>query len=180
MKTFDEIKKRILANSKSSSELKTLLNSIRIHRDPEDCWQVQSKMGDGPWLPMTGFVPHGVAEARSTYWSEIMPERCFRVECIRRTIDISVPKEEKIQQAITLAVRFGGIEGGHHKNWVIDQMVRSLTGCPVVLREATDCNGNPYTFDDVGESQEYLEVVRKARIGEDGPETYPWEIGIAP
>lgn len=181
MTTFDEIKKRVLADTESSLELKTLLNSISTHRDPDECWQVQSKIGDGPWLPMTaGFVSHGVAKARSDYWSEIMPERCFRVECVRHRIDISVPKEEKIQQAITLAVKYGGIEGDHHKAWVIDQMVRALTGCPMILKDAIDCNGIPYTFEDMGESQEYLEVVRDARKGEDGPQTYNWEVGIAP
>lgn len=179
MQTFDEIKEKILSNLNSSLELKFLLNSISTHRDPDECWQVQSKIGDGAWLPMTGFVSHGVAEARSTYWSEIMPERRFKVE-FRHRIDISMPTEEKIQQAITFAVRYGGIEGDHHKAWVIDRMVRSLTGCPVILKEAIDCNGKPYTFETLGESQEYLEVVRNAKMGEDGPETYPWEIGIAP
>ena len=62
----------------------------------------------------------------------------------------------RIQAAIDLAVQYGGIDGGHHKAWVIDQMVRTLAG------------------------DNYAEVVRKAKDGEDGPETYDWNEGIAP
>ena len=55
-----------------------------------------------------------------------------------------------------MAVRFGGIDGDHHKAWVIDQMVRILA-----------CD----TSD---------QVVTDAKAGEDGPETYDWDVGIAP
>ena len=64
--------------------------------------------------------------------------------------------EEKIQAAIDLAVKYGGIDGAHHKDWVIDQMVRVLAG------------------------EKYEEIVREACDGEDGANTYSWEIGIAP
>jgi hypothetical protein len=64
--------------------------------------------------------------------------------------------QERIDEAVTLAVRYGGIDGDHHKAWVIDQMVRVLTG------------------------ERYEEVVRLARSGEDGPDTYDWNEGIAP
>jgi len=36
--------------------------------------------------------------------------------------------KERINEAIKLAVEYGGIDGVHHKDWVIDQMVRVLTG----------------------------------------------------
>lgn len=64
--------------------------------------------------------------------------------------------EEKIQAAIDLAVKYGGIDGTHHKSWVIDQMVRVLAG------------------------EKYEEIVREACDGEDGADTYSWEVGIAP
>lgn len=64
--------------------------------------------------------------------------------------------EEKIQAAIDLAVKYGGIDGAHHKDWVIDQMVRVLAG------------------------EKYEEIVREACDGEDGADTYSWEVGIAP
>ncbi len=62
----------------------------------------------------------------------------------------------RIEEAVTFAVRFGGIDGEHHKTWVIDQMVRALAG------------------------NKYEELVRQACDGEDGPETYSWDTGIAP
>ena len=63
---------------------------------------------------------------------------------------------EKIEAAIDLAFQYGGIDGGHHKMWVIDQMVRILAG------------------------ERYDEVVCEANDGEDGPDTYEWDVGIAP
>jgi hypothetical protein len=64
--------------------------------------------------------------------------------------------QARIDEAIALAVRFGGIDDSHHKTWVIDQMVRALAG-PL-----------------------YPHVVAEARAGEDGPETYSWDEGVAP
>ena len=64
--------------------------------------------------------------------------------------------KQGVVRALDLAVRYGGIDGEHHKAWVIDQMVRALAG------------------------DGYDELVRKARAGEDGPETFEWDEGIAP
>lgn len=64
--------------------------------------------------------------------------------------------KDKITKALDLAYRFGGVDGGHHKAWLIDQMVRALTG------------------------NKYKEWVRLTCDGEDGPDTYDWDIGIAP
>jgi hypothetical protein len=61
-----------------------------------------------------------------------------------------------IDEALDIAHRYGGIDGGHHKMWVIDQMVRALIG------------------------NEYEAWVVKQKAGEDGPETYEWDPGIAP
>ena len=63
---------------------------------------------------------------------------------------------ERIDEAITIAVKYGGIDGEHHKTWVIDQMVRALAG------------------------DRYETIVKDAKAGEDGPETYAWDVGIAP
>ena len=64
--------------------------------------------------------------------------------------------EEKIIRALTLAVAYGGIDGDHHKAWVIDQMCRVLLG------------------------DEYEDFVTNAKNGTDGPDTYTWDEGIAP
>jgi hypothetical protein len=54
----------------------------------------------------------------------------------------------KIEKALEIALRYGQIDGSHHRVWVIDQMVRELLGAG------------------------YEEWVRMACDGEDGPETY--------
>lgn len=64
--------------------------------------------------------------------------------------------EQKITAAIDIAVKYGGIDGARHKDWVIDQMVRILAG------------------------DDYDRIVAEAKAGEDGPDTYAWEEGIAP
>ena len=63
---------------------------------------------------------------------------------------------ERMEQALTVASCYGGIDGGHHKMWVIDQMVRALLG------------------------DSYDEWVAEYQTGEDGPNTYSWDEGIAP
>jgi hypothetical protein len=86
----------------------------------------------------------------------------------------------RVAKALDLASAHGAVDGGHHKMWCIDQMVRALTGCPMVPRSAIDANGVHYTYRTQGESREYLEWVIACTEGEDGPETYEWDQGIAP
>jgi hypothetical protein len=66
--------------------------------------------------------------------------------------------EDRNKEAIDLIVRYGGIDGSHHKNWVMDQVVRTL----------------------LGDMQKYNALVARAKAGEDGPDTYEWDTGIAP
>lgn len=82
--------------------------------------------------------------------------------------------EARIAKALEFASEYGTIDGAHHKMWVIDQMVRALTGCPVVTKNGTDYKGTPYTYEAQGESPEYEAFTR----GEDGD--YAWDEGIAP
>jgi hypothetical protein len=88
--------------------------------------------------------------------------------------------EERIKKALAIAVQFGGIDGAHHKDWTIDQVVRALTGCPLVQNTSTDVRGTPYSYLTQGDSPEYQTLVADACAGEDGPQTYSWETGIAP
>lgn len=85
-----------------------------------------------------------------------------------------------VANAIEIAIRYGGTDGEHHKTWVIDQMIRSLTHCPKVNTSAVDYKGNAYEYERLGESQEYTQLIANACAGEDGPETYAWDCGIAP
>ena len=62
----------------------------------------------------------------------------------------------RVSAALAIAQRYGGIDGTHHKEWVIDQMVRCMTG-------------------------EFYDVwVACQKRGKDGANTYPWPTGIAP
>lgn len=65
-------------------------------------------------------------------------------------------RQERIDDALDIAFQYGGIDGDHHKTWVIDQMVRTLTG------------------------PDYPGWVAKFKAGKDGPDTYAWDEGIAP
>ena len=65
-------------------------------------------------------------------------------------------EEVKIGNALDVAFCYAGFDGGHHNMWVIDQMVRNLLG------------------------DGYDKWVERFQSGEDGPETYCWDEGIAP
>ena len=62
----------------------------------------------------------------------------------------------RIFEALKLATDYGQTDGAHHKMWVIDQIVRVLAG------------------------DEYPAVIKAHNDGDDGPETYAWDEGIAP
>ena len=70
-------------------------------------------------------------------------------------VALSNPNKQ-IEEALDIILKYGGIDGDHHKTWVIDQVTRKLTG------------------------DKYEEYVKNAKAGEDGPETYGWDEGIAP
>lgn len=63
---------------------------------------------------------------------------------------------QRIEIAIDIALRYGQIDGSYHKAWVIDQILRVLTGI------------------------RYEQVIRDSCNGGDGPETYAWDTGVAP
>jgi len=64
--------------------------------------------------------------------------------------------QERINRALTVAADYGQVDGDHHKAWVIDQMVRELTG------------------------DDYHAWVGQVMVGQDGPDTYPWDKGTPP
>lgn len=76
---------------------------------------------------------------------------------IKREISTAISDERgKIRKAIELGIRYGQIDGSHHKMWTIDQMIRILAG------------------------EKYDEIITESKKGEDGDNTYNWDIGIAP
>ena len=64
--------------------------------------------------------------------------------------------ELRVKAALTIAYKYGGSDGADHKAWVIDQMVRTLAW------------------------NDYDAWVKDACNGENGPDTYTWDCGIAP
>ncbi len=71
-------------------------------------------------------------------------------------IDIAKDHTDIIHKALQLGFDYGGIDGAYHKMWVIDQMIRILAG------------------------DLYDTYVKAAKEGQDGPDTYSWDVGIAP
>lgn len=65
---------------------------------------------------------------------------------------------DTIVEALSLIYKYGGIDGAHHKQWLLDQLVRTL----------------------VGSDKKYKTWVKHFEEGEDGPKTYEWDEGIAP
>jgi hypothetical protein len=72
------------------------------------------------------------------------------------TQETHMTEHERISAALDIVARYGQTDGDHHKAWVIDQVVRALTG---------------YDYD---------EWIAEYKAGKDGPETYGWDVGIAP
>lgn len=89
-------------------------------------------------------------------------------------------ESERIEAAIALAVEYGGIDGSHHKAWVIDQMVRALCGCHAKTVGGKRTNGEEWSFTSYLTNDQYEKLVAIAKHGEDGPDTYEWDEGIAP
>ena len=61
----------------------------------------------------------------------------------------------KIKIVLDLIEKYGGIDGDHHKQWLLDQIV-------VIL------------------APDYRKWIQEYSLGEDGPNTYIWDTGIAP
>lgn len=64
--------------------------------------------------------------------------------------------EERAEGALKVAYEYGSVDGARHKQWVIDQMVKALTG------------------------DRYDEWVANFNRGLDGEDDYLWDEGRAP
>lgn len=63
---------------------------------------------------------------------------------------------QRIVEAIDVLLRYGQIDGSHHKMWTIDKVLRILTG------------------------DKYNDIIEMYKEGEDGADTYEWDCGVAP
>lgn len=88
-------------------------------------------------------------------------------------------QEPNIAGALEVASKYAMYDGDHHKMWVIDQMVRHLTGCPTEQRNGVDVHGTAYTYEVLGESDAYREFVGEDDEDDDGWGSN-WDEGIAP
>lgn len=84
------------------------------------------------------------------------------------------------ENALMYITMYGGIDGAHHKDWVLDQVARILNGAPVVVYAAKWEDGYTEYRPVVGESEQYHEWVAACKDGENGPDTYSYSVGIAP
>lgn len=62
----------------------------------------------------------------------------------------------RVREAIDLIIRYGGIDGAHHKQWCLDQTLRILCG------------------------EDHERVIEESKDGTDGPESYEWDEGVPP
>jgi len=79
--------------------------------------------------------------------------------------------------------KYGGIDGDHHKAWVLDHVARILHGTPVVVSLARWSNGeSEYRFRLAEPTQEYHSWVDDmlGETDEDGEREYDYDVGIAP
>jgi hypothetical protein len=75
---------------------------------------------------------------------------------------------------------YGQIDGSHHKDWVMDQVMRIIKGTPVIIKEARwdgeDGKFEEYRISLDTPSKEYENFVEEYE--QDGE--YSWDTGIAP
>ena len=101
-----------------------------------------------------------VYEARLPNYNELMDSEVKALKNILAELkqkDKRIQElEEERQKVLDLIFEYGQIDGGHHKMWVIDQIVRILT------------------------KDKYNEWIKNYVYDEETGDTYSWDKGIAP
>ena len=93
----------------------------------------------------------------SDYYDEEYELYKNRVKQFETVLSMIKEKDKEIEKALEIAFQYGQIDGDHHKTWVIDQMVRFLTG------------------------DKYNEFVKEYETDEEtGEKEWTWKNGIAP
>ena len=76
---------------------------------------------------------------------------------------------------------YGQYDGGHHKQWVMDQCIRIRYGAKIKIRKAKWSDGTEEYRISLGRpTKKYIAWVAEMEAGEDGPKTYTYDEGIAP
>lgn len=80
-----------------------------------------------------------------------------QIEAVYTVLNMLKEKDKQIEKVLEIAFQYGQIDGDHHKTWVIDQIVRILTG------------------------EKYNEFVKEYETDEEtGEKEWTWKNGIAP
>lgn len=93
------------------------------------------------------------------------------------------PELTPAEWALAYIGTYGGIDGEHHKEWVLDQVARILHGVPVIVTMARWADGTAELRHRTGEATEsYLKWLAEQRgeICGDGNYEYDYSEGIAP
>lgn len=89
--------------------------------------------------------------------------------------------EEQREWSLNYIISYGGIDGVHHKDWVLDQVIRIMHGTPVETRLARwDCGTEDLRFNTLEPTQNYHDYIAESCHGEDGPDTYHHNVGCPP
>lgn len=94
------------------------------------------------------------------FYNETKKEKCTYLHKdfkLKEAVKILKEDNDRIKKALDIAFQYGQIDGDHHKTWVIDQIVRILTG------------------------DKYNEFVNEYETDEEtGEKEWIWKNGIAP
>lgn len=83
--------------------------------------------------------------------------------------------------ALYVIAAYGSIEGEPHKDWTLDQAARCLHGAPPRITRTEWSDGTvEYRIEPFGTTPAYINWVEALKDGENGPDTYPYSIGVAP
>lgn len=93
---------------------------------------------------------------KQRYEKEVIITTFDLFENIETVLSMLKEKDADIKKVLELIFQYGQIDGDHHKAWVIDQIVRILTG------------------------DKYKEWVKEYTYDEETGECYSWNKGIAP
>lgn len=85
-------------------------------------------------------------------------------------LDFVMKKKQRIENAIEMIVDMGQYDGSHHKQWVLDQVLRILTDCPTEIIEAVDSKNVTYVYNSLGTNKKYEHEIS----GID------WDVGVPP
>lgn len=79
---------------------------------------------------------------------------------------------------------YSGIDGAHHKVWLIDQIARILKGVKVEYKVVRWQQGDTVITEDrlnlLEPTDEYVDWVEGMMCGDDGEFVYSYDVGIAP